>query len=236
MGKTDSPLQELFEVPCVLGRKSPRPLTLTRILGGLCVGLLSAPSPAVGDPPPANVQLVAKVDARQLFATSRQQWHEKVRHAAASGMATPLRQPGARSVGMSVRAAHGTVSTVLRYDMGDANPSAVLFAVAYRPGEAAFTGPSAEKVIALVKRQLAPEFHVVGHTDFVDDRFALFFFITESHTARARTHATAHPPRPGRPPAKHDDARAQRARRNNVVADGTRLAAESTAQISKNAW
>ena len=63
-----------------------RTLTLA-ILGGLLAALMSVPSLAVADPQPGNMELVSKVSARQLFATSKQKWHEKVRHAAASGMA-----------------------------------------------------------------------------------------------------------------------------------------------------
>ena len=151
---------------------------------------MSVPSLAVADPQPGNMELVSKVSARQLFATSKQKWYEKVRHAAASGMAKPLWQAGSRSVGMSVPAPHGTVSTVLRYDIRDARPSAVLFAFAYASSPArTFTDSSVDEIIALVKRQMAPEFHVVGHTDRLRDGVGVFFFITQSKAEPPRGHA-----------------------------------------------
>jgi hypothetical protein len=81
---------------------------------------------------------------------------------------------------MRIRADRGTVSTVLRYDINDKNPSAVLFAIAYPSRSVSSTRRSASHIIATVKRQMAPEFHVVGDVAFEEDRFALFFVITQS--------------------------------------------------------
>ena len=156
------------------------------ILGGVLAVVMSLPSAAMADPH-AEVQLIAKSDARRLFAMSRQRWNQTIRHAAASGMASPLRHESPRSPGMSVLAPGGIVSTLLRYDAGDARPSAVLFVFAYAPANAPrFTDASVDEIVARMKNQMAPEFHVVGETDRIGDRVTFFLFMTQLKSAPPR--------------------------------------------------
>lgn len=149
-------------------------------IGALVAVVLSLPGPALAEKPQQTaIELVSKRDARKLFATPRHQWKENVRRAAASGMAVPLRQAGSRSVGMSVRAAGGAVSTLLRYDAGDARPTAVMFVMWYdSPDAQNLTDAFARRIVATVKRQMAPEFHVMGETDRLETGVAFYFFIT----------------------------------------------------------
>ena len=150
-------------------------------IGALVAALLSLPSPALGKAPRVErMELVSKADARQLFATPRTQWKENVRRAAASGIAVPLWQAGSRSFGMSVRADGGAVSTLLRYDAGEARPTAVMFVMWYDAiDEHTLTDDFAHRIIETVKRQMAPEFHVIGEADRSGDSVAFFFFITQ---------------------------------------------------------
>jgi hypothetical protein len=173
----------------------------TCILGGVFAAFMSFPLAAMADRP-ADIHLIAKSDARRLFAMSKQRWSQTIRHAAASGMASPLRQERSRSLGMTVLAQSGTVSTLLRYDTGDARPSAILLVLAYASAEAPrFTDASARKIVALMKSQMSPEFYVIGETDRIGDRFALFVFITQRKTAPLRWPAGARKSMSVDPPA-----------------------------------
>ena len=178
-------------------------VTLTHVIGGVFAGVMALPSSAVGGTQDSPPQLIDKADVRHLFATSRQQWSLKVRHAAASGLAIPLGRPGAQAVGMTVPASHGIVSTVLRYDIGDHRPSAVLFAIKSSSEKTAFNSHLADQIVAIVKRQMAPEFHVFGHTESESDRVGFFFVITQSQTTPPRGYFATHTPiLRGRPPTE----------------------------------
>jgi hypothetical protein len=180
-----------------------RRVTLTHVVGGVLAGLMALPSSAVSGTNAPSAQLIDKAEIRNLFATSQQQWSLKVRHAAASGLAIPLGRGGAKSVGLSVPASHGIVSTVLRYDIGDDRPSAVLFVLKYSSEKTAFNSHLAEQIVATVKRQMAPEFHVVGYSELESDRIAFFFVITQSQTTPQRRYLTpVTPTLRGRPPTK----------------------------------
>lgn len=172
-------------------------------IGALVAAVMSLPGPALAEKPPQTaIELVSKRDARKLFATPRHQWSENVRRAAASGMAVPLRQGGPRSVGMSVRAAGGAVSTLLRYDAGDARPTAVLFVMWYdTPDAQNLTDAFARRIVATVKRQLAPEFHVMGETDRLEQGVAFYFFITPLQGPPPRKHSAPGHGIGGGPPA-----------------------------------
>jgi hypothetical protein len=162
-------------------------------IGALVAAVISLPGPALAEKPqPTAIELVSKRDARKLFATPRHQWKENVRRAAASGMAVPLRQAGSRSVGMSVRAAGGAVSTLLRYDAGDARPTAVMFVMWYdSPDAQNLTDAFARRIVATVTRQMAPEFHVMGETDRLETGVAS---TSSSPRCRDRLHGSI-PPR-----------------------------------------
>jgi len=180
-----------------------RSVTLTHVVSGVFAGLMALPSAAASGTTAPSAQLIDKAEVRHLFATSQQQWSLKVRHAAASGLAIPLGRAGAKSVGLSVPASHGIVSTVLRYDIGDDRPSAVLFVLRFSSEKTAFNSHLAEQIVATVKRQMAPEFHVVGYTELESDRAAFFFAITQSQTAPQRRYFTPLTPTlRGRTPTK----------------------------------
>lgn len=180
-----------------------RSATLTHVITGVFAGLMALPSSAVGGTN-APTQLIDKADVRHLFGTSQQQWSLKVRHAAASGLAIPLGRAGTRSVGLTVPASHGIVSTVLRYDIGDDRPSAVLLVLKYSSERTAFHSHVADRIVAIVKRQMAPEFNVFGYTELESDRVAFFFVITQSPTAPRRRDLATDTPTPlrSRPPTK----------------------------------
>src|SRR5687767_13178468 len=128
----------------------------TRIAASVFAVFMSLPLAAMADTP-TDIDLIPKSDARRLFAMSKERWSQTIRHAAASGMASPLRHERSRSLGMTALAPGGTVSTLLRYDAGDARPSAVLLVLAYASAEAPrFTDGSVRKMIALMKSQMAP--------------------------------------------------------------------------------
>lgn len=153
-------------------------ITQRCVLGAVVGTLLSLPTPTAAAG--SDMELVAKADARRLFATSKPRWNQTIRHAAASGMAVPLRQSGSRLLGMSVLAHGGAVSTLLRYDDGDARPTAVLFILQFAATEAApFTDASVHEAVGRIKDELAAEFHVVGDAERNGSGVTFFVFLTQ---------------------------------------------------------
>lgn len=87
---------------------------------------------------------------------------------------------------MSILTPHGLVTTRLDFSQGDGRPTFVQVAVAYPPGQRqpALTEALAKEMMADVKRQMAPEFEVMGEIERIHGGLALFFIITETTAIR----------------------------------------------------
>ena len=129
---------------------------------------------------PGEVEILSKADALRLFGLTKQQWLQEVKTAVAAGLAiqTPTTSP---FIGMSLTTADGDLLTVrLDYSQGDARPAFIQVAVGYRPHRAGlFTDRVLQDVIAATKRQMAPEFEVIGNADGIEGGVGLYFMIVD---------------------------------------------------------
>ncbi len=154
-------------------------------VGGLVAfaGLLAAMSDSASAEQLATTEteLLSKADAVRLFSLTKDQWLQEVRRAVARGAA--IQTPGYPSlVGMSTTTAEGDLLTVsLDYSQGDARPAFGQVVVGYRPPRVArFDEATVRKILEAAKRQMAPEFDVMGNAERIEGGLAFFFMITRS--------------------------------------------------------
>ena len=126
-----------------------------------------------------ELEIVSKSDAVRLFATTRLEWRKNIDAAVTAGKATRLSPSSSGFVGMAVKTDSGYLMTRLSYAKGDARPDVIQLVVGYRPGQQRFTDAQAQRVIAAVQQQLAPEFEVIGNFERPEGGSAFFFFISE---------------------------------------------------------
>jgi hypothetical protein len=78
----------------------------------------------------------------------------------------------------------------------------VLFVMWYdSPDAQNLTDAFARRIVATVKRQMAPEFHVMGETDRLEKGVAFYFFITPLQGPPPRKHSSPRHGIGGGPPA-----------------------------------
>jgi hypothetical protein len=153
-------------------------------IGGVLVGLgyvsgliFGLPGSAQGKP---EIELLSKADAIRLFRLTKQQWLQEVRTAVASGQAVPT-GGDPHMPGMTTTTVDGDIITVrLDYSKGDRKPLFVQVVIGYRPPRAKlFTDSTVKEALAEAKRQMAPEFEVVGSAERIEGGLAFFFELLE---------------------------------------------------------
>lgn len=142
----------------------------------MCIAVAAHGAPAQSQ----DSEILSKHDARLLFTMSRDQWQERVNDAVKGGFATPY-SSSPTMTGMQVKAPGGYVITQLDYSHGATKPALIQIVVTYPPGH----GPStyaearAKQVLADTRKQMAPEFDVVGKTQRIEGGLAFSFTIRE---------------------------------------------------------
>jgi hypothetical protein len=144
-----------------------------------------APAPAQ----PQDSELLSKHDARLLFRMSRDQWQERVNDAVKGGFATPY-SSSPTMTGMQVKAPGGYVITQLDYSRGETKPALVQIVVTYPPGHgpSTYSEARAKQVLADTRKQMAPEFDVVGKTQRIEGGLAFSFTIREGRGPTGGAH------------------------------------------------
>jgi hypothetical protein len=130
----------------------------------------------------AEIEILSKEDATRLFRLSRPQWLQEIRTAVAAGGVTET-GGDPRIPGMSTTTPEGDLLTVrLDYSQGDRKPVFIQVVVGYRPPRAALLFPKGDltEVIDAAKRQMAPEFQVIGSSERIEGGLGLFFTIIEA--------------------------------------------------------
>lgn len=130
----------------------------------------------------AHSEILSKEDARRVFAMSRSQWTDHVRALVRAGQAQAVGdvEGGLRAV---TQTPDGDILYVHPdYFEGDAKPAVIHVNVAYRPPRARLlTDEAIRTVILAAKREMAPEFHVIGHWERTTEGLAVLFSIMEPY-------------------------------------------------------
>jgi hypothetical protein len=131
----------------------------------------------------SEIEIMSKADAIRLSGLSSGEWLQEVQRAVAAGAA--MQVPGdSRLIGMSTTTVEGDLLTVrLDYSQGEDKPAFIQVVVGYRPPRAGrFNEGTIRGAIATAKRQMAPEFDVMGNAETIEDGLAFFFTVARTHT------------------------------------------------------
>jgi hypothetical protein len=157
-------------------------LLLAALLGVAGAGAAAADGPGTEGP---GVEMLSKADAFKIFSMSREQWERNINTLVASGVAERTYPSVAGLVGVLMNAPEGIVITRLDYSGGDARPGFVQMAFTVPPAWVPlFSEDVAQRTVADIKRQLAPEFEVQGGVTRLRGGPAFLFIIRERAGAR----------------------------------------------------
>ena len=128
----------------------------------------------------ALLEILSKDDARSIFGMARADWVENVRRAVMAGQAEATGSAESGGVTMHTPTQTGFLSVGPDYSAED-RPAFIQVTVVFRSPTAEHLEDSAlEDAIELAKRQMKPEYEVMGHVDRLEGAVALFFMIMEA--------------------------------------------------------
>ena len=127
----------------------------------------------------SDIEILSKDDARAMFAMTRIQWVENVRRLVISGVTKAMGSP---ETGLAMATTTPTGQLMVRPDYSGEGrkPYLVQVMIGYRyPMSALLTDSALNDAIQASKRQMEPEYDVIGNVERIRGEVAIFFIITE---------------------------------------------------------
>ncbi len=143
------------------------------------VALLYLPTATYSQEGAPDIEILSKDDARAMFAMTRAQWVEYVRRAIVAGVAKAMGSP---ETGLAIATTTPAAQLIVRPDFSGEGqkPDFIQVTVGYRyPRSALLTDSALNDAIQASKRQMEPEYEVIGDVERIQGGVAIFFIITE---------------------------------------------------------
>ena len=156
-----------------------RIVTVRRLAVLTFVALLNLPTATYSQEGASDIEILSKDDARAMFAMTRAQWVENVRRAVIAGVARAMGSPET-ALAMATTTPTGVLFVKPDFSGEGRKPDFIQVTVGYRyPKSALLTDSALNDAVQASKKQMEPEYEVIGNVERIQGEVAIFFIITE---------------------------------------------------------
>ncbi len=133
------------------------------------------------------IEILSKEDARSMFTMSCDQWNENVRQAVAAGISQASGDPESGLSMWIVTPQSYLLGVRPEYIEDSLHPNFIQVSVGYRdPVPTVLNDAALKQIIEVTKKQMEPEYDVIGDVDRVPDGISLHFSIFNKRSAKTK--------------------------------------------------